>query len=176
MPADAVSDPQKIGFRNAHFTWSSDVNGSLTPSKRRFTLRIEGELLFKPKCVNLVIGETGSGKTSLLMALLCKFQHSKQRNLTNNGYRYIAEMHFVPFGPDSWYNLPREGGIAYAAQESWVQNETIRVSLSPPLQMQAEVKRTQITLGKHCFWLTVRPRPVQQGSLPMWPRTRHWFI
>ncbi|KAJ3890944.1 hypothetical protein GG344DRAFT_77404 [Lentinula edodes] len=110
VPADAVSDPQKIGFRNAHFTWSSDVNGSLTPSKRRFTLRIEGELLFKPKCVNLVIGETGSGKTSLLMALL-------------------SEMHFVPFGPDSWYNLPREGGIAYAAQESWVQNETIRENI-----------------------------------------------
>ena len=35
-------------------------------------------------------------------------------------------MHFVPSGPDSWFNLPREGGIAYAAQESWVQNDTIR--------------------------------------------------
>jgi hypothetical protein len=38
-----------------------------------------------------------------------------------------AEMHFVPIGPDSWYNLPRDGGVAYAAQESWVQNETIKV-------------------------------------------------
>lgn len=36
-------------------------------------------------------------------------------------------MHFVPLGPESWYNLPREGGVAFAAQESWVQNETIRV-------------------------------------------------
>ena len=26
----------------------------------------------------------------------------------------------------AWFNLPREGGVAYAAQESWVQNETIR--------------------------------------------------
>ncbi|KIK71390.1 hypothetical protein GYMLUDRAFT_254610 [Collybiopsis luxurians FD-317 M1] len=105
--AHAPSDSQEIGFRNANFVWSSDVNGSLTPSKRRFMLRIEGELLFKKNCVNLVIGETGSGKTSLLMALL-------------------SEMHFVPSGPDSWYNLPRGDGIAYAAQESWVQNETIR--------------------------------------------------
>lgn len=39
-----------------------------------------------------------------------------------------GEMHFVPSGPGSWYSLPREGGVAYAAQESWVQNETIRVS------------------------------------------------
>ncbi|CAE6448544.1 unnamed protein product [Rhizoctonia solani] len=37
-------------------------------------------------------------------------------------------MHFVPSSPDSWFSLPREGGIAYAAQEAWVQNETIRVS------------------------------------------------
>jgi ABC-type iron transport system FetAB ATPase subunit len=35
-------------------------------------------------------------------------------------------MHFIPSGIDSWYNLPRGQGIAYAAQESWVQNETIR--------------------------------------------------
>ena len=35
-------------------------------------------------------------------------------------------MHFIPSGIDSWYNLPRDQGIAYAAQESWVQNETIR--------------------------------------------------
>ena len=37
-----------------------------------------------------------------------------------------GEMHFIPSVPDSWYNLPRENGVAYAAQESWVQNETIR--------------------------------------------------
>lgn len=53
-------------------------------------------------------GPTGSGKTSLLMALM-------------------GEMHYIPSGPGSWYNLPREGGVAYAAQESWVLNETIKV-------------------------------------------------
>ena len=35
-------------------------------------------------------------------------------------------MHFIPTAIDSWYNLPRSRGVAYAAQESWVQNETIR--------------------------------------------------
>ncbi|KAL0579441.1 hypothetical protein V5O48_002547 [Marasmius crinis-equi] len=97
-----------IGFRNAIFTWFRNADGSLTPSKRRFVLKIDGELVFKKGRINLVLGETGSGKTSLLMALL-------------------SEMCFVPRGPDSWYNLPRDKGIAYAAQESWVQNETIRV-------------------------------------------------
>jgi len=38
----------------------------------------------------------------------------------------LGEMHFIPTNPDSWFNLPRGGGVAYAAQESWVQNETIK--------------------------------------------------
>jgi hypothetical protein len=40
----------------------------------------------------------------------------------------LGEMHYVPSGPSSWRSLPREGGVAYAAQESWVQNETIKVN------------------------------------------------
>ncbi|KAH9077606.1 hypothetical protein EDB83DRAFT_2285647 [Lactarius deliciosus] len=102
-------DQDVIGFKNASFTWSNDdgTDGALTPSRLRFTLRVHDELLFKRGCFNLIIGPTGSGKTSLLMALL-------------------GEMHFVPMSPDSWYHLPRAGGVSYAAQESWVQNETIR--------------------------------------------------
>ncbi|KAG7095647.1 hypothetical protein E1B28_006369 [Marasmius oreades] len=96
---------EEIGFRNATFSWS--LSGSETPDKRRFILHIDGELLFRRGCINMVIGPTGCGKTSLLMALL-------------------SEMHFIPNSPDSWYNLPREGGVAYAAQESWVLNATIK--------------------------------------------------
>lgn len=54
--------------------------------------------------------ESGSGKTSLLMALL-------------------GEMHFIPTQLDSWFNLPHGGGIAYAAQEAWVQSATIRENI-----------------------------------------------
>ncbi|KAJ7680686.1 hypothetical protein DFH06DRAFT_1163946 [Mycena polygramma] len=106
----ASNEPESnaIGFRDATFAWSNDkIDGTLTPSSRNFLLKIEGELLFKPGCVNLVLGPTGSGKTSLLMALL-------------------GEMHFVPTSLSSWYNLPRERGVSYAAQESWVMNDTIR--------------------------------------------------
>ncbi|KAF7348327.1 ATP-binding cassette transporter [Mycena sanguinolenta] len=103
--ADSPSD-ERIGFRSATFSWSKESDGSLMRSKRQFQLKIEDELLFQRDRINLVIGPTGSGKTSLLMALL-------------------GEMHFMPSGPDSWYNLPRNSGIAYAAQESWVLNETI---------------------------------------------------
>ena len=104
-------DRDVIGFLNASFTWSNDDpnDGVFTPARRKFTLRVEGELLFKRGCFNLIIGPTGSGKTSLLMALL-------------------GEMHFIPMTPDAWYHLSRSGGVSYAAQESWVQNETIKVN------------------------------------------------
>ncbi|KDQ56810.1 hypothetical protein JAAARDRAFT_131890 [Jaapia argillacea MUCL 33604] len=102
---------EAIGFCDATFSWSNEIHsGAATPSKRSFRLRIDDELLFQRGCVNLVIGPTGSGKTSLLMALL-------------------GEMHFIPSGPHSWFNLPRRGGVAYAAQESWVQNETIKENI-----------------------------------------------
>ncbi|KAI9431405.1 P-loop containing nucleoside triphosphate hydrolase protein, partial [Lactarius indigo] len=115
-----------IGFQNANFTWSNDdADGTLTPSRRRFTLRVEGELLFKRGCFNLIIGPTGSGKTSLLMALL-------------------GEMHFIPMSPDSWYHLPREGGVSYAAQESWVQNETIRCGLQHDLSLFDAGDKTEV--------------------------------
>jgi hypothetical protein len=40
----------------------------------------------------------------------------------------LGEMYHKYHDANSWFNLPREEGIAYAAQESWVLNETIRVS------------------------------------------------
>ncbi|KAJ7813135.1 P-loop containing nucleoside triphosphate hydrolase protein [Mycena olivaceomarginata] len=94
-----------IGFRDATFAWSSDeADGTLTPSSRRFQLKIEGKLLFKPGCINLVLGPTGSSYIHFLS----------------------GEMHLVSSTLSSWYNLPRDKGISYAAQESWVLNDTIR--------------------------------------------------
>ncbi|KAF5317511.1 hypothetical protein D9619_013131 [Psilocybe cf. subviscida] len=95
-----------IGFRNASFSWSL-ASASNNRPRRKFRLKVEGVLTFKPGCINLIVGPTGCGKTSMLMALL-------------------GEMHYMPIESDSWFNLPRDGGVAYAAQESWVQNDTIR--------------------------------------------------
>ena len=64
---------ERIGFRDANFAWSCDTDGSLAPSKRNFTLHMEGELLFTRGHINVIVGPTGSGKTSLLMALLGVF-------------------------------------------------------------------------------------------------------
>ncbi|KAI0365043.1 P-loop containing nucleoside triphosphate hydrolase protein [Pilatotrama ljubarskyi] len=107
-----VSEERKevIGIRHASFTWSKEALPSQTPGgtrKRAFVLHIDDEVIFQRGKINMIVGPTGAGKTSLLMALL-------------------GEMHYIPADPDSFVSLPRERGIAYAAQESWVQNETIR--------------------------------------------------
>lgn len=64
--------PDVIGFRNAAFTWHNEESIPSTPgsSRQNFTLRIEDELIFKRGSLNLIVGPTGSGKTSMLMALL----------------------------------------------------------------------------------------------------------
>ena len=106
--SDAHKD--EIGFGKATFAWSSEVpSGALTPSRQAFRLHIDNEIKFQKGVFNLIIGPTGSGKSSILKALL-------------------GEMHYIPSGPEAWISLPREGGVAYAVQESWVQNETIRAS------------------------------------------------
>ena len=67
-----------LGIARTTFTWTKERVGSTpaTPgtaegrSQRKFALNIEDEVIFKPGSINLVVGPTGSGKTSLLMALL----------------------------------------------------------------------------------------------------------
>ncbi|KAF8307153.1 P-loop containing nucleoside triphosphate hydrolase protein [Clavulina sp. PMI_390] len=112
-PGDAIAQTS-MGFRNAHFTWTASSpaeSGASTPyspgSRRKFILRIDGNVSFIPAGLNLIVGPTGAGKTSVLLALL-------------------GEMHFIQNEVDSWYHLPRDGGVAFCPQEAWILNETIR--------------------------------------------------
>jgi ABC-type multidrug transport system fused ATPase/permease subunit len=73
LPSPVEPNPHAlgaIGFRNATFTWTRQVPGTPTPSRRNFRLHIDEQLLFRRGKINMVIGPTGCGKTSLLMALL----------------------------------------------------------------------------------------------------------
>lgn len=57
--AETDRNDELIGFKNAVFSWSKEEeNGTQTPSSRSFRLRIEGELLFKRGCINLIVGPT----------------------------------------------------------------------------------------------------------------------
>jgi energy-coupling factor transporter ATP-binding protein EcfA2 len=112
-----------VGINDAHFTWQEDRDNE--SGNRRFRLKVNGMLRFESGTINLIVGATGSGKTSLLLALLGADPLPRfQQQLIDS---MIGEMYYRPLTVDSWYSLPRHGGVAYAAQESWVLNETIRV-------------------------------------------------
>ncbi|WVO13290.1 hypothetical protein L204_100903 [Cryptococcus depauperatus] len=92
-----------IRLRNATFTWdSTETNDSNEGSLK---LIIENTTFVKNK-INLITGPTGSGKSSLLKAL-------------------VGELHFEQ-KEGAFYHLPREGGVSYAAQESWCSSDSIR--------------------------------------------------
>src|SRR5262249_27508421 len=123
---ESRAEDERIGISESSFAWSTDFDGSLTPSKRNYLLRIDREIIFKPNCLNVIVGSTGSGKTSMLMALL-------------------GEMHYIPNGPNSWFNLPRQNGVAYAAQESWILNQTIKVGLCRQSHLDILMRLTRRT-------------------------------
>lgn len=58
----------RLGLGQGVFSWSSG-----TPSNEEFVLRIEEDLVFPTNTVSVLVGPTGCGKTSLLMAMLGKW-------------------------------------------------------------------------------------------------------
>jgi ABC-type multidrug transport system fused ATPase/permease subunit len=84
-------------FRNATFSWT---NPETDPNA--FQLR-DLDVIFSKGELNLIVGPIGSGKTSLLLAMLGEMRHLEGE-----------------------FYLPRDNGVAYVSQTAWLQNATIR--------------------------------------------------
>ncbi|TYJ59220.1 hypothetical protein B9479_000209 [Cryptococcus floricola] len=91
-----------VRFHEATFTWDPKPSNK---NDQGFKLVIEDAAFVKGK-INLIAGPTGSGKSSLLKAL-------------------VGELHFHRKA-GSFFHLPRSGGVSYAAQESWCSSDSIR--------------------------------------------------
>ncbi|CDK28703.1 unnamed protein product [Kuraishia capsulata CBS 1993] len=106
-------DSPLIGFKDATMAWS-------TTSKTDFRLR-DIDVAFKENSLNVIIGATGSGKTSLLLALL------GEMNL-------IQGKVFLPgsIPRDELVADPETGlteSVAYCSQSAWLLNATIRENI-----------------------------------------------
>lgn len=103
-----ANDNKKIGFVNATITWDAEK-----PDFKLKDLNIE----FKIGKLNVVIGPTGSGKTSLLMALLGEMQ-------------LVSGKIVVPsLDPRQELAVEADGmtnSIAYCSQAAWLLNDTVR--------------------------------------------------
>jgi len=112
------SDPI-IGFDNATFTWGSHVvaRNNLSDAFRIMDLDIR----FKVGQLNIVAGPTGSGKTSLLLALL--------------GEMTLLEGSVYLPGEGSREDLARNSetglteSVAYCAQQAWLVNDTVKENI-----------------------------------------------
>ncbi|CAI2164969.1 18561_t:CDS:10 [Funneliformis geosporum] len=115
------SNDPKIGFKGASFQWydgtaSASTNGSSVNSNQnsvnKFTL-FDMNIEFPVGELSIICGPTGSGKTSLLMALLGELE-------------CISGQVFLPRVVSSKNLGGAPSGIAYVAQTAWLQNATIK--------------------------------------------------
>lgn len=99
-----------IGFEDASFSWNSK-------SETDFKLR-DLNVSFLPGKLNVVIGATGSGKTSLLLALL------GEMNITKGKVFLPGTIPKDELTPDSISGLT--DSVAYCSQSPWLLNDTIK--------------------------------------------------
>ncbi|RKP09485.1 P-loop containing nucleoside triphosphate hydrolase protein [Thamnocephalis sphaerospora] len=107
----------RIAIQDAAFCWTPPGNVAISmdasanaPSFQLQNINVE----FLPGELNIIAGPTGSGKTSLLLALLGEMPRTQ-------GCVYLPR-HYVPYNE---HGAPTSN-IAYVAQQAWLQNLSIR--------------------------------------------------
>jgi len=109
----AVNDSEGqplIGFDHATFSWGAE-------SSEEFKM-MELDMRFKVGQLNVIVGPTGSGKTSLLMALLGEMTLI-EGNVYLPGGRSREDMKVDP-------DTGLTESVAYCAQQAWLVNGTIK--------------------------------------------------
>lgn len=111
------AEQPRIGLQNATLTWSSKSKSTHEDGSTAFRL-INMNVDFKLGALNIVAGPTGSGKSSLLYALL--------------GEMRLLSGHVHMIGGKSREEIPEDPQsglaecVAYCAQQAWLVNDTIK--------------------------------------------------
>ena len=108
-----------IGFKNATLSWGT--RDAQDPKGQSTFRMIDMDLRFRVGRLNIIVGPTGSGKTSLLMALLGEMT-------------LVQGAVFLPGGHsrEELRKDPETGlseSIAYCAQQAWLANDTIKQNI-----------------------------------------------
>jgi ABC-type multidrug transport system fused ATPase/permease subunit len=104
-----------IGFVRGNFTW-----GGRGEDDEAFRLR-DLNLQFQPKQLNVIAGATGSGKTSMLMALL------GEMTLLDGDVYLPGWVSREDLKPEAGTGLIES--VAYCAQQAWLVNATIKENI-----------------------------------------------
>lgn len=123
-PGEADGQPPRIALEKATLAWGSpkgSYQDDLSKDTDAFRL-INIDVSFQVGALNIITGPTGSGKTSLLMALLGEMKLLEGR------------VH-LPGGTVSRSDLPVDPqtglieSVAYCAQEAWLVNDTVKENI-----------------------------------------------
>ncbi|KAJ6070500.1 hypothetical protein N7467_011819 [Penicillium canescens] len=117
--------PARLGLENATLTWSTSKptpqeSGSADGLDSFRLINIDVEFLVGK--LNIIAGPTGSGKTSLLMALLGEMRLLDGRVHLPGGMANRADL---PVDPETGLI----DSIAYCAQEAWLVNDTVKENI-----------------------------------------------
>lgn len=116
---DSASN-KDIGFRDAKFAWHRDSTISSQDAAetllQNFVLDI-GNLMFPHEKLSIIVGPVGSGKTSLILALLGEMQCIE-------GQVFLPSKPMRDIGPDP--NVLMDGAVAYCSQIPWLLSDTLR--------------------------------------------------
>ncbi|PMD43673.1 hypothetical protein L207DRAFT_422294 [Hyaloscypha variabilis F] len=110
---------QMIGFKNATFSWGGkEAEGEEISTAFRL---MDMDIKFEIGKLNIIAGPTGSGKTSLLMALLGEMTLIKGKVFLPGGYSR------EDVRPDPETGLTES--VAYCAQQAWLVNANIKENI-----------------------------------------------
>lgn len=136
----STTDQSFIGFRHATMTWPLDAPGSRGQRYKENSL-LEAvdqqatssfalhnlDINFRSAGLNIVCGPSGSGKSSLLLALMGEMQrHSGIVSMPHDcsGARRSSAPGLPSDGPTELYN-----STAYCPHEPWILNQSIRANI-----------------------------------------------
>lgn len=110
----------RIALEHATLSWGSKPTAGTKPDMTSFRL-IDIDINFIVGKLNVIAGPTGSGKTSLLMALLGEMSLIKGTVYIPGGYSRQQ------LRPDPETGLTES--VAYCAQQAWLVNDTIKENI-----------------------------------------------
>ena len=121
------SDTPKIAIENAILSWGSPTAGNkstsgLESSSAESFRLIDVNVDFHVGKLNVIAGRTGSGKTSMLMALLGEMQLLEGAVFLPGG---VSDRNDLPVDPATGLTE----SVAYCAQEAWLVNATIKENI-----------------------------------------------
>ncbi|KAJ5195643.1 uncharacterized protein N7498_009081 [Penicillium cinerascens] len=137
----AGTEDLPVGFENATLEWPATGEGNIdargdielaevppTPAFRLSNLQIH----FCRNGLNVICGPSGSGKSSLLLALLGEMELLRGRVHLPLGRQTIGE---IPFSSNADDSVASD--MAYCPQEPWIINQTVRANILFGLPFQS---------------------------------------